>query len=81
MSGLRNSWVKFKMGEHLSDKEILCLTQQAENALPYLQDRLPDFFLPWKETITDLTRLYAYERARRAQNFKDNFYKSPSQEG
>lgn len=65
---LKKAWTAYRNGDKLSDSQILQMIKQVKAGLEYMQDRLPEFYLPWKESNQDLNMLEAYAKARNLLN-------------
>jgi hypothetical protein len=62
---MRDAWSKFRGGNSLTDAELKSLIKQTEAAIPYLHARLPEYYLAYKETRADLSRLLDFQEARK----------------
>lgn len=56
-----NSWKKLSNGDHISDSELDVMIDQIQSALPYLESRLPEYYLVHKDTILTLEKLRRYK--------------------
>jgi hypothetical protein len=61
---LNNAWKALRMGNHISDNDLLAMEEQLKNALPYLGDRCPEFYLAFSATNRDLSTIQGYLLAR-----------------
>jgi hypothetical protein len=61
---LRDAWKSLRNGDLISDSDLLAMHDQLQAALPYLSDRLPEFYLAWVATNKDLIEIHGYIRAR-----------------
>jgi len=64
---MKSAWAKLRSGDHLTDDELDAMIKQAEAAKVYLADRLPEFYLAWKETVMDLNRMHDWRASRKRQ--------------
>lgn len=56
----KSSWQKYHDGDNISDDELLGMIEQTKAAVPYLESRLPQFYLAFKETVNTLHALERY---------------------
>ncbi len=58
------AWRKFRKGVGLTDEDLGYCIGQAEDALPYLEARLPEYALAYNATVMDLEALRNFARNR-----------------
>jgi hypothetical protein len=61
---LKSAWKAFRVGDPISNKDLLAMYRQVQEALPYLEARLPEFYLAFAETNRDLNTIKGYIEAR-----------------
>ncbi len=61
---LQDAWKALRNGDAISDSDLLAMHDQLQDALPYLRDRLPEFYLAFAATNRDLIEIQGYIRAR-----------------
>lgn len=65
---LKKAWTAYRNGDKLSDDQILRMIEQLKAGIAYMSDRLPEFYLAWKESIHDLAMLESFAEAREILN-------------
>jgi hypothetical protein len=61
---LQDAWKALRNGDPISDSDLLAMRDQLQAALPYLSDRLPEFYLAWVATNRELIEVQDYINAR-----------------
>jgi len=61
---LKEAWQALRVGDHISDADLLAMHKQLKAAQPYLEDRLPEFYLAFCATNRDVVTIEGYIDAR-----------------
>lgn len=62
---LKDAWKRYSVGDRVTDEELDAMIVEAEAAMTYLCNRLPEYTLAVKDTALTLAQLKSYQRARK----------------
>ncbi len=62
---LKDAWKRYSVGDHVTDEELDAMIVEAEAAMAYLHNRLPEYTLVVKDTALTLAQLKSYQRVRK----------------